>query len=345
VLPCLSHGNSQISGFGNIVSYLERQTSYTIDDDLTSPQRADSIACTSYLATRGSALIALALYVSTAAWVETTRPAYSQLLRFPLTWTIPPLLRAEAVRKVDQLGLSHLADAVEDVDTPAAATATATSTGFLRLPTRLGPSSALRPEQASAIRLQTLADDFFATLEELRGQKQFFLRDRAPSSVDFLVYGYLCLMRVETPHPFLRKAMDGRHQHLATFYPEMHLVPLENWKTKLEDLPWHHTGTSIARTLGIFADGSIENIPGVGESWKSWKSGTVGTTDGADTKNMSSLLPVVGAATSAAIALGASLLFMSAPFGAPVHRFEPTKEEKVKLHHFGELGAMLEGLP
>ena len=293
-----------------------------IDRDLTPMQRADVLACASYLATRGSALLAMSLYVSPTAWAQLTRPAYSALLPFPLTWTVPPALRHAAIERVEHLGLGHLAAGVDGADPSTSASAdsgaTTTSTGFLRLPARLGPGTALGPEQASAIRLQSLAEDFFAVLDGLRGR--FLLRDDGrPCSLDFLVHGYLKLMQVQTPHPFLDTVLKRSYPELVRFVQEMDtVVPLSG--SGVDYLPWSTPApTSTAGILSRFADGIVENVPGVGEGWKRWRRRGISEEDAGDPAQV---VLAVGGALAGVAALGGGLLFRSlSPFGAGVHRF------------------------
>lgn len=324
-----------------------------IDHDLVPLQRADALACASYLTTRGSALLAMSLYVSPTAWARLTRPAYSSLLPFPLAWTVPPALRRAAIERVEHLGLGHLAAGVDSEDASTSVggdAATTTSTGFLRLPPRLGPGAALDPEQASAIRLQALAADFFAVLDGLRGGRRFLIRDTRPCSLDFLAYGYLKLMQVRTPYPFLDTVLTRSHPGLLEFIREMDAVLPPSATASLggaaageEHLPWRTpVPTGAAGILGRFADGVVVAIPGVGEGWKSWRRGGEGDNAG----DPAQLALAVGGALAGLAALGGGLLLRSmSPLGAAVHRFEPEREDKGGLHRFGDVGAMLQGLP
>lgn len=349
VLPALHDGGrgTWTSGYANIVSYLARHSECSIDDDLTPVEKADALACASYLTTRGSALLAMSLYVSPATWAQLTRPAYSALLSFPLTWTVPPALRAAAIEKVEHLGLGHLAAEVDEADPSTASGVTTTSTGFIRLPARLAPSTTLKPEQTSAIRLQSLAGDFFSVLDELRDGKKFAFREDKPSSLDFLIYGYLQLMQVQTPHPFLHTVMKKSHGQLLDFTREVHaVIPSATGGEGAEDLPWQTPEpASAVGVLGRFADGVLENAPAVGDGWKRWRKGGI-QGSGNDAGDFTHLAFSIGGALVGLAALGGGLLFKSlSPFGASVHRFEPELEEKAGLYRFGEIGTMLQGLP
>ncbi|CAJ2499879.1 Uu.00g027320.m01.CDS01 [Anthostomella pinea] len=347
VLPALYHKGTWTSGYANIVGYLKQhaggETNLLIDHDLTPQQRADLVAYSSYLTARGSGLLALSLYASPKAWVEITRPAYATVLPFPLTWTVPTAIRAAAVEKAEHLGMGYLAAEVDAEESSSQGAAETTSTGFLRLRQTLGPSKTFQPEQTAAIRFQYLADDFYSTLDQLRGEGQgkFLLRDGEPTSLDFLAYGYLSLMRVQTPHPILKTVLEKKYGRLVDF-----LGAVDAYKTGYT-LPWQQAQPRGALgLLGSFSDGVMENVPSVGNSWKRWRRGGIRTEAGEDVKDLTQLGLVVGGAFVGLAALGATALFRGlTPFGESTHRFEPTKEDKPNLHQFGEIGAMLNALP
>ncbi|KAI0149715.1 Tom37 C-terminal domain-containing protein [Hypoxylon sp. NC0597] len=350
-LPALNHKGTWTSGYTDIVSYLAKHGNLSVDDDLTPLQRADSLACTSFLATRGSGLLAMSLYVSPRAWTEITRPAYSTLLPFPLTWTVPPAVRAAAIEKAEHLGIGHLAAEIDQDESSSSGPAETTSTGFLRLRDRLGPSRTMQPEHTAAIRFQHFAEDFFSVLDQLRGDKKFFLRDDKPSSIDFLAHGYLQLMRVQTPHPILKNALERSYARLAAFEKEMRSFGRGHG----HELPWRDPAARGALGLiGRFAEGSLDAVPGVGDGWRKWRVGGVnaraqgrdGPANDDDVRDPSQLIVAVGAAVASLAALGAVALFRAlAPFGASTHRFEAAREDKSGLHQFGEIGSILHGLP
>ncbi|KAI1743339.1 hypothetical protein F4680DRAFT_372946 [Xylaria scruposa] len=341
-LPALFHDGTWTSGYMNIISYMTRHTfEYQLaDHDLTPQNKADLLAYSSFLTTRGSALVALSLYASPHAWVELTRPAYSVLLPFPLTWTIPSSIRAAAIEKAENLGMGYLA-AEAEADEAAAGTGTeTTSTGFMRLRERLGPRKSMQPEQTAAIRFTQLATDFFTTLDELRGSAQYLLRTESPSSLDFLAYGYLALMKVQTPYPILATCLTANRRCIQF------LQMMEAESQKRDVLPWQESKPrGLPTTLGIFADGAIENIAGAGESWKRWRRGGIKSAEEEKAHDSTGILLGIGGAVVSLAAVGAAVLFRGlSPFGASTHRFEAPREEK-GLYRFGEIGAMLDGLP
>ncbi|KAI0422714.1 Tom37 C-terminal domain-containing protein [Xylaria grammica] len=343
-LPALFHDDTWTSGYTNIISYLiHHSTSYVkslVDNDLTPQQEADLLAYSSYLSTRGSALVALSLYASPNAWVELTRPAYSALLPFPLTWTIPTAIRAAAVEKADYLGMGFLAAEAEADEAAAKSGAETTSTGFLRLRQQLGPRKSMQPEQTAAIRFEQLADDFFTTLDDLRGSRRYLLGTPSPSSLDFLTYGYLALMRVQTPYPILARSLRAKSR------PTMQFLQMMESESQGYVLPRQESSPrGLPRTMCVFADGAIESIAGAGESWRRWRRGGIKSDEGEEVQDSGQPLAAIGSAVVGLAVVGAAVFLRGlSPFGASTHRFEAPKQE-TGLYRFGEVGAMLDVLP
>ncbi|KAI1422616.1 hypothetical protein F5Y12DRAFT_717201 [Xylaria sp. FL1777] len=343
-LPALFHNDTWTSGYMNIITYLIHHNTSSAnslaDNDLTPQQEADLLAYSQYLSTRGSGLVALSLYASPNAWVELTRPAYSALLPFPLGWTIPTAIRAAAVEKAENLGMGYIAAEAEADEAAAKSGAETTSTGFLRLRQQLGPRKAMQPEQTAAIRFRQLADDFFATLDNLRGSEKYFLGTSVPSSLDFLAYGYLALMRVQTPYPILAQSLIANGRSSVQF--------LQTMKAESQDhnLPWQDpTPMGLPRTMWVFADGAIESIAGAGETWRRWRRGGIKSDEGKEVQGPTQILVTVGSVVAGLAAVGTAVLLRGlSPFGAATHRFEAPKEER-GLYRFGEIGAMLDVLP
>ncbi|KAI1436850.1 Tom37 C-terminal domain-containing protein [Xylaria sp. CBS 124048] len=346
-LPLLIHDGALRSGYSNIISYVKLNvSSYAkkiADDDLTPEQQADALAYSSYLTTRGSGLVALSLYASPNAWVELTRPAYSALLPFPLTWTIPTAIRAAAIELAETLGMGSVATEVEtDEDASKKNTAETTSTGFLRLRQQLGPRRSMEPEQRTAIRFQQIAAEFFTTLDKMRGEHKYLLGTASPSSLDFLAYGYLALMRVQTPYPILARYLMTHSQPSVQFLKVMEMESRGYILPRRDPEP-----RDFPRTMSIFADGAIESIAGMGESWRRWRRGGIKHEDEESATNEGSaqILLAIGAAVAGVAAVGAAVLSRGLPqFGAATHRFEAPYERK-GLYRFGEIGAMLDDLP
>lgn len=325
-------------------------TAHSIEDALSPSQQADSLAYASYLSSRASALLAFSLYVSPSAWADLTRPAYSSLVPFPLTWTVPLKLRAAAIEKTEHLGLDHLAADVdpEDGSSEFKTTAPTTSTGFLRLPIRPSLGSVMQPEQTAAIRLQSLTENFFSVLVEALGASKYFLGREEPSPLDFLAFGYLRLLRVRTPHPFMETCMKRSQAgaRLWKFLDVMH-ADIIRWQEGKPDvnLPWADaTPRGIVGVAGRFVEGVADHIPALGQASKRWRGEGVKTEEAGH--DATQLVLAVGAAVAGLAAVGAAVLFKSlSPLGASVHRFEAPRAPAGGLHQFGAVGAMLSGLP
>ncbi|EFW98766.1 mitochondrial import receptor subunit [Grosmannia clavigera kw1407] len=264
VLPALRDGRLRkwvAAGFEDIVAYLREgdQAADDLDAGLTRIQAADSTAYCAFLHAEAAPLLALSLYVSSANWSATTRPAYSQVLPFPLTWIEPSAVRAEHSTGAAHLGLTSLDTDEDDEQTSASALNFSSSLSAAALqvfPDRLrtarrreagegGPapgsskapiSSALTPEARAQIRLDETARACLSVLAERKANKRLFLRPDCttdetarlpalllhPSSLDCLAFGYLALMTVpDVPRPFLRDALRRHYPGLADFVADM----------------------------------------------------------------------------------------------------------------------------
>lgn len=353
-LPALRDAdNAWVTGYTAIVRHLDTRAGFSLDRDLSSLQRADLLAYTTYLRTRGDALLSLSLYVLPGAWSAVTRPAYSSLVPVPLAWTVPPALRRAAISRAATLGLdldrlSVSADPASSGDTPPPPPTTNTQTGFLRLAS--GPSS-LRssPEHAEVIRMHGLAADFFAVLDASRADKPFLLAADAPSSLDFLAAAYLALMRVPTPRAFLRRAVDAR-PGLCRLLDAVHRLawPLDGTPA---DLPWSPPPPrGVLATATRFAEDVAEEL--TGGAWRWWRRRGVGGDDDGDGDDRrrgwasADLLYAVGTLVAGLTAVGSMLVFQALPpFGAPTHYFEGPAKSRGLPDGLGRLGAMLGALP
>ncbi|KAI0474015.1 outer mitochondrial membrane transport complex protein-domain-containing protein [Xylariaceae sp. FL0804] len=326
------------SGYMPITSYL-RENVTRVDGDLAQERRADLLAYASYLTVRGSGLLSLSLYASHSAWVEVTRPAYSSLLPFPLTWTLPPAIRAAALEKAEQMSMGYMATEVDWE--PAKEPVETTSTGFMKL--RHGaPGTLVPPELVGGIRLKQMAADFYSALLGLQRDKKFLHQNqdsKGLTSLDCLAYGYLSLLRVDTPHPVLKDVLEEKYGSLVRFLDAVDAGPSGG----TDDLPWQEPPPRGAVALmGSFADGLLESAPGgFGDSWRRWRRGGEHAQD-----TTQKTLAVGGAAAVGLAAAGAAVLFRSLlPFGATTHRFEPPSGGRPGLHQFGEIGSILGSLP
>ncbi|PFH56436.1 hypothetical protein XA68_16518 [Ophiocordyceps unilateralis] len=266
-LPSLHHDGVWVSGYRQIVDHLAPLAD--LDRHLTADHQAHVAGLSAFLSDHASSLVDLSLYVSAANWSATTRPAYSAILPFPLTWTLPPLIRAEAISRVHHLGLAEL-----DPDL-------ASSPGHFRslnvgrdalpealrkrvpITTTTTVRHEMTPEQATAIRLSALVNDCLSVLERLleSSTSSHFLphSEASVSSLDCLAYGYLALMlKPDVPRAFLRDWFLARGPRLTEFIDVM--TPTE--------LPWLTPEPSHRTLIGYgvrFFDSVIRNIPTLGD--------------------------------------------------------------------------------
>ncbi|KAJ4397426.1 hypothetical protein N0V93_001654 [Gnomoniopsis smithogilvyi] len=272
-LPALQDNNgSWITGFTAIVDYLSNANpSWDLDASLTPAQKADATAYASFLASTAAPLLALNLYVSSANWAATTRPAYSTVLPFPLTWTEPPTIRRRMCDVAAHLGLSDL-NIDEQPEDQKQAAASQDSRGFLKVPERLrrlnrGVKAALSPEHAALFRLEAAGIECLGVLADLKGRHdegRFFYAGQRATTLDCLAFGYLSLMLVpEVPRPWLRDLLRRRYDCLCVFVDG---VRDELFGGDVASLPWAKEQVKAEPWRLIrFARGIIEaSVP---EAW------------------------------------------------------------------------------
>lgn len=218
-LPVLRNGSVWISGFANIIDYTRKlNPSYDLDAlaDLSVSKRADLIAYTNLITSRGQDLLDLSLYLSSVNYSAITRKTFSSFLPFPLSWILPHNLRASAKARTAHLGLSSLdidsEEQQEEDKNPVPES----------LRTKTGPSSILSsPENAAQIRLHGLAKAFLAPLQDLRGQGRFFIGER-PTTLDCLAMGYLSLcLFPDLPSNWLASTIRNEFPMLGAFVHDM----------------------------------------------------------------------------------------------------------------------------
>ncbi|RDA89577.1 hypothetical protein CP533_6969 [Ophiocordyceps camponoti-saundersi (nom. inval.)] len=262
-LPALYHDGVWVSGYGQIVDHLA--SIVDLNRDLDASQLGQVAAFSTFLYAHAAPLVHLSLYVSAANWSATTRPAYSAILPFPLTWTVPPLIRAEAIQRVQHLGL---ADLDSDLDpTPLNAGRDALPEALRRRLPVISTKSVrdeMTPEQASAIRLVALINGCLPVLEaQLQGSgpPRFFpgAETGSLSSLDCLAYGYLALMlKPDVPRAFLRDWTLTHAPRLTEFVNVM--TPM--------DLPWFAPEPqTLVRSSIRLVDSVVRNFPTLGEHY------------------------------------------------------------------------------
>ncbi|OAA55311.1 mitochondrial import receptor subunit [Niveomyces insectorum RCEF 264] len=282
------------AGFDAIVAYLRARTAETqspftdLDAGLdgSAAAAADTTAYAAFLRAEAGPLVSLSLYVSSANWAATTRPAYSRLLPFPLTWLEPPAVRAAHATRAAHLGLSSLDTDAEATAAAAAPTSSAWSHALHAFPDRLrsirattattGTGAALTPEAKAQIRLDAAARACLTVLAARKGTKRLFLRpdkddkdddhdqgdegdegddstgrrpsSLRPSALDCLAFGYLALMAVpDVPRPFLRGALHRHAPGLVVFVADVRVACLGGAGDEVA-LPWKQKAPLFAFT-------------------------------------------------------------------------------------------------
>ncbi|EWY92841.1 hypothetical protein FOYG_06277 [Fusarium oxysporum NRRL 32931] len=346
-LPALYDEGVWVSGFSPIVEYLtDKSIGDNLDAGLTDIQQADRIAYAAFLSAHAAPLLDLSLYVSAANWSATTRPAFSTLLSFPLTWTVPPLLRAEAVKRVEHLGF---ADMDTDFDPNGglhlSSGRDALPETFRRhIPVRTKKTihEEMTPEQAVLIRLYGITEDCLTVLDDfLEGgpeEKMYgFFNGTEISSLDCLAFGYLALMRdAPVPRSFLKDWLTKKTPRLSTFVDGMKTRCLD----KSQLLPLVEPGNNTVLRIGSRTlDSILHNVPGLGDEYATEvRRRAEGGITGIDARSLMLALSLL--ATGAALGYGYHTYKALQPFGSRIQVWYSHKNYS-KLSEFGALGSML----
>ncbi|KAM0260823.1 hypothetical protein ACHAQJ_002590 [Trichoderma viride] len=346
LLPALNHDGNWTSGFQPIVQYLTSAALCNgLDQELSPIQRADSVAYSAYLRAHAGPLVDLSLYVSAANWATTTRPAYSSLLSFPLTWTVPTLIRSEAIKRAEHLGLAELDT---DFDPNSGLHLTAgrdalpeTFRRHIPLMAKKTVHDEMTPEQATAIRLFGLTEDCLTLLDDLiQGKDEHhprFFADAAVTSLDCLAFGYLALMqKPSVPRAFLRDWLEPKTPRLHRFVDSM----LASCITERGDLPWAVPDPdSVVGFSSRILDSVLRHLPSLGEQYAAeMRHRAEQQKKGLDQR---ALVLIVGAVlTGLATGYGFQTYRAMQPFGASTQSWQP-KRVQTKLSEFGQLGTML----
>ncbi|KAG6368481.1 hypothetical protein INS49_002690 [Diaporthe citri] len=357
-LPALHETGSGVwsSGFTSITGRLRDLggDAWDLDRDLDVAQRADSGAYASFLKSSAAPLVALSLYVSSANWAATTRPAYSNILPFPLTWTEPLSIRHRMCDTADHLGLSDLnvdddgGRAAQSQQASSPATGGSTD-GFLKVPERLKPlrrgvKAALSPEQTAVFRLEAVANDCLAVLADLKtasemdgaGERFFFPSTSFPSSLDCLAFGYLALMLVpDVPRPWLKDLVRRRHESLALFVDATRDAVFGG--DVASSLPWADPSSrgsgdqpsALTRFVRDLVAASVPRSCAVRDAPSKSPSG-------ASAARGSSVLAALGSGAAVMGILGSAVLYRHMPpLGAALYRWEMPRRRA-----FGAAGAL-----
>jgi sorting and assembly machinery component 37 len=304
-LPYLVDGASRIWGFNNIARHLIDKRISPERSTLSAIQQADTIAATAFLETNANLLLDVSFYVSFENYRNATRPAFTRLLPWHTNYILPPQRRAAARARTAHLGIATTID-VDDVhgdlsDRPAGAETGGTSSGketafaeatqqraSLLLPKKDTLKGLLKkPEHAAVFKLNALADDVLAPLQDLLGgegkdREECFLLDASePHALDCLALGYLSLMLYPTlPHSWLADRLRARYPRLVAYTERLrqrlHLhAPAEEITalhqsgpstiptTSSSGLPFRapESPTSIAQRLQEISSAILDSLP------------------------------------------------------------------------------------
>ncbi|KAK1774943.1 Tom37 C-terminal domain-containing protein [Copromyces sp. CBS 386.78] len=287
------------SGFDPIVSYLStlQPPSYHHPDVTTLPPRvhADSQAYKALLTASAAPLLALSLYVSSANYSETTRPAFSAILPFPLPWAEPLAVRAAMAARAAHLGMSSL-DTDAEMERLEKEEREREAAGWVQIPKALrkavggqntGVKGQLSPEMKRRIKLEGLAAEVFEVLEEIdfleedeegeeEGREGGNGRIKVTLETKCLAFAYLALMLLpEVPRPWLKEVLQRKYVGLCAFvvtyrrktFPESgKVLP---WADKESD-PAVSASDSALSIVGRFVRAVVDDIPTLGREWSRW---------------------------------------------------------------------------
>ncbi|OQE28476.1 hypothetical protein PENSTE_c003G08250 [Penicillium steckii] len=230
-LPALQNGAVWVSRFRSIVDYLRQYSkgAWDLDNQLDETSRADNIAFSSFIESRGQSLVDLYLYVTSQNYYGNTSPAYGNLLQWPNQWILPPKLHGAAKGRTEHLGLSSLdLQAMEDQrqrDHNAAVAAGKIPKNLIQRPRDTVSSFLGRTAQSNHFRIEALTGEFFEPLEAMLGKKAYLLAvddGETPSSIDCVALGYLSLALVpDMSFPWLRDAMRAKAPLLSAYTERM----------------------------------------------------------------------------------------------------------------------------
>ncbi|OLN84322.1 Metaxin-like protein [Colletotrichum chlorophyti] len=347
-LPALSANGVWVTGYASIVAHLAhlspRSPSWDLDLDsrLTPPQRADAHAYGAYIESQLAPLVDAALYGTHDNWTAVTRPALSNLLGFPLSWTVPVMLRDQATARCAHLGFDALG--AEDEDAPDPQTSPL-DRAMKHLPVS-GKKSVLEEMKAGTargIRLHAVTIDALAPLEDLRargeetpGEKKRFFGGDVPTSLDCILLGHLALIQATSlPQDWLRAILAKKFPHLVAMVADLR----EECLVSPGALPWVAPPSSPLRTATRFLDNVVQATPNIGEAYVvEWRRRAEKKARGvADRRTLALAGGVLAAGT--ALAYGVWVYRGLEPWGL---RTQTWMAEKRGLGKFGDLGAMLD---
>ncbi|EQB56662.1 hypothetical protein CGLO_03312 [Colletotrichum gloeosporioides Cg-14] len=348
-LPALHANGVWVTGYASIVSHLRTTHSLDLDSRLTPSERADALALAAHVDAHLAPLLDAYLYADHDNWAAVTRPALSQILGFPLSWTVPVLLRQGAEARSAHLGFGSLGeddddDAAADGDVKAGQGTLDRAMKHLPVSGQKSVMEEMRARTARGIRLHAVTVDALAPLEEqrakgerTRGEKMRSFGGDAPTSLDCLVFGHLVLVQAAAaaPEAWLLSIFAKKFPHLN----EMVHCVRDECLPRARALPWAPAPPSALRTAARLLDTVVQHTPNLGEFYLGeWRRRAETKAAGvADRRTVALAGGVLAAGT--AIAYGVWTYRSLPPWGARTMSWDA---EKGGLRRFGELGAMLD---
>lgn len=339
-LPALLHNETWTTGHRPIANYLTRHLSLPTR---TPAQRASALAYSAYLTSRLTTLLDLSLYASSTNWAATTRPAYSTVLHFPLTWTEPPALRAAALRRVERFGFSELdADGQgEEMDEEEEGEAPAFR--WMGLLGRRRVVDAMSAEQMVGIRLYSFAKDVLEVVQEGIGSEVMLEGEgegeggEVFSETTWLLYACLALMLApDVPQAWLRTLLHDEFPRLVQLHDKVR--DSASAKTTVVVAPYEVSALSTTRR---FLHHVLGSIPTLGNVYlQEWRRLVASNASSPDAR--SSALLSVALFAAPALAYGYRVWKGLPPFGNPAHVWNVGLQNARGLGKFGEIGAMLD---
>jgi hypothetical protein len=187
----------------------------------------------SYASSSLSTLVDLYLYVTPENYFSTTRPAYTAFLPWYANYIVPPARRAAAKQRTEHLGVRHAlgASAADDDEAPDSASAKARGDGGQGGGGAAGPEAGFaarlaglaKPSRGEPFRkavrnlkLEALVARAVGPLDELLGQKAYFLSEGRACSLDAIALGYFkILLDAEVPDPWAAKLLAEKFPRLV----------------------------------------------------------------------------------------------------------------------------------
>lgn len=247
-LPFLIDGQAEISGYTNIVRHFANKRISSEAFQLSSQQRADSLALTSFIDSHAQTLLDISLYVGSENYRLATRPAFSKILPWHANYTLPPKRRAAARTRTEHLGvssidvdnvhedMSHRPPGFEGVGKEPSFEPETQKRASLLLPRKdTLKSLLLQPQHSAVFKLHALAENFFGPLSDMLGEKEFLLGTEEPMAVDCLLYGYLAMMLFpQLPQDWLATTMRRKYKSLVGYAERLH--DILGTKTNVDDV-------------------------------------------------------------------------------------------------------------